>query len=76
MRDLFVSRGNPDTTVAELPRDSVDRRAARDLTDEDVAHQVWTTNPAEFYRLTTSRGRTSEHHVATVTDLWIRTLLA
>jgi len=47
-----------------------------DLTDEDVAHLVWTTNSAEFYRLTTSRGRTSEHYVATVTDLWIRTLLA
>ena len=30
-----------------------------DLTDEDVAHLVWTTNSAEFYRLTTSRGRTS-----------------
>jgi AcrR family transcriptional regulator len=47
-----------------------------DLTDEDVAHLVWTTNSAEFYRLTTSRGRTSEQYVATVTDLWTRTLLA
>ena len=47
-----------------------------DLTDEDVAHLVWTTNSAEFYRLTTARGRTPEHYVATVTDLWTRTLLA
>ncbi len=47
-----------------------------DLTDEDVAHLVWTTNSAEFYRLTTARGRSAEHYVATVTDLWTRTLLA
>ena len=47
-----------------------------ELTDEEVAHLVWTTNSAEFYRLTTARGRTSEHYVATVTDLWTRTLLA
>jgi AcrR family transcriptional regulator len=47
-----------------------------DLTDEDVAHLVWTTNSSEFYRLTTARGRTPEHYVATVTDLWTRTLLA
>ncbi len=47
-----------------------------DLTDADVAHLVWTTNSAEFYRLSTSRGRTPEHFVATVADLWTRTLLA
>ena len=46
------------------------------LSDEDVAHLIWTTNSPEFYLLTTARGRTSEHYVATVTDLWIRTLLA
>lgn len=47
-----------------------------DLSDEDVAHLVWTTNSPEFYLLTTSRGRTPEHYVAVVNDLWIRTLLA
>lgn len=47
-----------------------------DLTDEDVAHLVWTTNSPEFYLLTTSHGRTPEHYVAVVTDLWIRTLLS
>ena len=47
-----------------------------DLSDEEVAHLVWTTNSPEFYRLTTARGRTPEHYVATVTDLWTRTLLA
>jgi len=47
-----------------------------DLSDEEVAHLVWTTNSPEFYRLTTARGRTPEDYVATVTDLWTRTLLA
>ena len=47
-----------------------------DLTDEDVAHLVWTTNSPEFYLLTTSGGRTPGHYVATVTDVWTRTLLA
>ncbi len=47
-----------------------------DLTDEDVAHLVWTTNSPEFYLLTTSGGRTPAHYVATVTDVWTRTLLA
>lgn len=46
-----------------------------DLTDEDVAHLVWTTNSPEFYLLTTARGRSPEHYVATITDLWTRTLL-
>jgi len=47
-----------------------------DLADEDVAHLVWTTNSPEFYLLTTARGRTPEHYVAVVSDLWTRTLLA
>jgi AcrR family transcriptional regulator len=47
-----------------------------DLTDEDVAHLVWMTNSPEFYRLSTSGGRTPEQYAATVLDLWTRTLLA
>ena len=47
-----------------------------DLSDEDVAHLIWTTNSPEFYLLTTARGRTPEHYVAVVTDLWTRTLLS
>jgi AcrR family transcriptional regulator len=47
-----------------------------DLGDEDVAHLIWTTNSPEFYLLTTARGRTPEHYVAVVTDLWTRTLLS
>lgn len=47
-----------------------------DLTDEDVAHLIWTTNSPEFYQLVTSGGRTGEDYAATVRDLWTRTLLA
>jgi AcrR family transcriptional regulator len=47
-----------------------------DLGDDDVAHLIWTTNSPEFYLLTTARGRTPQHYVAVVTDLWVRTLLA
>ena len=46
-----------------------------ELTDEDVAHLVWSTNSPEFYRLSTSRGRTPEQYAALVADLWTRTLL-
>lgn len=47
-----------------------------DLSDEAVAHLVWTTNSPEFYLLTTAGGRTADDYVAVVTDLWTRTLLA
>ncbi len=47
-----------------------------DLSDEDVAHLVWTTNSPEYFLLATSRGRTPEQYAATVLDLWTRTLLA
>lgn len=47
-----------------------------DLTDEDVADLVWSTNSPEFYLLTVSRGRTPEQYADLVRDLWTRTLLA
>jgi AcrR family transcriptional regulator len=46
------------------------------LRDEDVAHLIWTMNSPEFYQLATAGGRTAADYVATVTDVWIRTLLA
>jgi AcrR family transcriptional regulator len=46
-----------------------------DLSDDDVADLVWSTNSPEFYLLTTSRGRTPEEYAAVVADLWTRTLL-
>jgi AcrR family transcriptional regulator len=47
-----------------------------DLTDDDVADLVWSTNSPEFYLLVTSRGRSPEQYAALVADLWTRTLLA
>ncbi len=46
-----------------------------DLTDDDVADLVWSTNSPEFYLLVTSRGRTSQQYAALVADLWTHTLL-
>ncbi len=46
-----------------------------DLSDDDVADLVWSTNSPEFYLLTISRGRTPEQYAALVADLWTRTLL-
>lgn len=47
-----------------------------ELSDADVAHLVWMTNSPEFYQLATAHGRTPQHYVAIVTDLWTRTLLS
>jgi hypothetical protein len=46
-----------------------------ELSDDDVADLVWSTNSPEFYLLVTSRGRTPEQYAAGVADLWTRTLL-
>ena len=50
--------------------------AAPDLTDEQVADLLWTTNSTAFYRLATSGGRGPGDYAAMVLDLWTRTLLA
>ncbi len=60
-----------------LTRDLRDTGELRDdLSDEDVAHLIWTTNSPEFYLLVISGGRTAEQYATTVLDLWTRTLLA
>ena len=41
-----------------------------DLTDEEVAHLLWTTNSTAFYRLATSGGRGPGDYAAMVLDLW------
>lgn len=46
-----------------------------DLTDQDVADLVWSTNSPEWYAAYVSRGRTPEQYAATLGDLWSRTLL-
>ena len=47
-----------------------------DLTDEQVAHLLWATNSAAFYRLATSGGRGPGDYATMVLDVWTRTLLA
>ena len=47
-----------------------------ELTDEQVAHLLWTTNSTAFYRLATSGGRGPGDYAAMVLDLWTRTLLS
>jgi AcrR family transcriptional regulator len=47
-----------------------------DLTDEQVAHLLWATNSAAFYRLATSGGRGPADYATMVLDVWTRTLLA
>jgi hypothetical protein len=46
-----------------------------DLTDEDVADLVWSTNAPEYYQLLTERGWTPERYRRLVVDLWSRVLL-
>ncbi len=47
-----------------------------DLTDQDVADIVWTTNAPEYFDLVMARGWTAERYAEWLTDLWVRTLLA
>ena len=47
-----------------------------DLTDQDVADLVWSTNSPEWFAAYISRGRTPEQYAATLADLWARALLA
>jgi AcrR family transcriptional regulator len=47
-----------------------------DLSDEQVAHLLWATNSAPFYRLATAAGRGPSDYVTMVLDLWSHTLLA
>jgi AcrR family transcriptional regulator len=47
-----------------------------DLTDQDVADLVWSTNSPEWFDAYTSRGRDAAAYSRALTDLWTRTLLA
>ncbi|RYB94449.1 TetR/AcrR family transcriptional regulator [Nocardioides oleivorans] len=46
-----------------------------DLTDQDIADLVWSTNSPEWFAAYTSRGRTPEQYAAALGDVWSRTLL-
>ena len=47
-----------------------------DLTDDEVADLLWTTNAPEYYALTVARGWTPETYGERLADLWTRLLLA
>jgi AcrR family transcriptional regulator len=76
---------------AELWRTIADRRAANmrllaadlratgelrpELTDDDVADLVWSTNAPEYYLLLAGRGWSPERFERLLVDVWTRTLL-
>ena len=47
-----------------------------ELTDQDVADLVWSTNSPEWFTAYTSRGHDAAAYSRTLADLWTRTLLA
>jgi AcrR family transcriptional regulator len=51
-------------------------RLRQDLTDDEVADIVWTTNSVEYYSLLRSRGWTAERYADHLRDLWTRVLLS
>jgi AcrR family transcriptional regulator len=46
-----------------------------DLTDQDVADIVWSTNAPEYFNLLLQRGWTPERYVWLLTEMWSRMLL-
>jgi AcrR family transcriptional regulator len=74
-----VWQGLSERRAANMRRFASDLRETgelrEELSDDDVADLVWSTNSPEFYLLVTSRGRTPEQYAAVVADLWTRTLL-
>ncbi len=47
-----------------------------DLSDDQVADLLWTTNAPEYYALAVARGWTPETYAERLGDLWTRVLLA
>jgi hypothetical protein len=47
-----------------------------DLTDDEVADLLWTTNAPEYYALAVARGWTPTTYADRLGDLWTRVLLA
>lgn len=64
------------TNMLDLAADlRVTGQVRADLTDQDVADLIWSTNSPEWFAAYTSLGRTSEEYGATLEDLWRRTLI-
>ena len=46
-----------------------------DLSDDDVADLLWSTNSPAYFTMLAERGWTSERYADLVADIWTRTLL-
>ncbi|MBV9513189.1 MAG: hypothetical protein JO280_03955 [Mycobacteriaceae bacterium] len=46
-----------------------------DLSDDQIADIIWTTNAPEYYRLVASRGWTPQAYGTLLQDIWTRLLL-
>jgi len=92
LQEALRKAGETDADCAATWRRLVTRRAANmrlfaaelrstgelrdDLTDDEVADLVWSTNAAEYWLLLDQRGWTPARYEALLVDLWRRTLLA
>jgi len=92
LQEALRKAGETDADCAATWRHLVTRRAANmrlfagdlrstgelrdDLTDEEVADVVWSTNAAEYWLLLNQRGWTPARYEALLVDVWSRTLLA
>lgn len=92
LQEALRKAGDTDTGCAATWQALVTRRAANmrlfaadlrstgglreDLTDDEVADLVWSTNAAEYWLLLDQRGWTPARYEALLVDLWSRVLLA
>jgi AcrR family transcriptional regulator len=59
--------------LAQSLRETGELRA--DITDDDVADLLWSTNSPAYFGLLTDRGWTGERFASLIADIWTRTLL-
>jgi AcrR family transcriptional regulator len=71
---LVIRRAANMLLFASDLRSTGDLRA--DLSDQEVADIVWSTNAAEYWLLLEQRGWTPPRYQALLVDVWSRTLLA
>ena len=92
LQEALRKAGETDADCAQTWHRLVNRRAANmrlfaadlrstgelrdDLTDQEVADLVWSTNAAEYWLLLDQRGWTPARYEALLVDVWSRTLLA
>lgn len=73
-------RGLEERRAANMALFAADLRATGrvrgDLSDEEVADIVWTTNSVEYYTLLRSRGWSADRYADHLRDLWTRLLLS